>query len=94
PVAEVCKVKGCWMKVDVGTGDMVMIKFKNYGFFVPKDIEQKEVTVHGQAYLEEVSVADQRHLAEDAGKSAEEIEAITDPKKSLAFIADGVRIQD
>tara|TARA_R110002020_G_scaffold293535_5_gene509091 strand:- start:12222 stop:12746 length:525 start_codon:yes stop_codon:yes gene_type:complete len=92
PVADVCKAKGCWMKVDIGTTEKVMVKFKDYGFFVPKDIEEQQVTVHGRAYIAEVPVDEQKHLAKDAGKSDEEIEKITQPARTLAFVADGVKI--
>ncbi len=94
PVEAVCKAKGCWMQVDVGAEDPVMVKFKDYGFFVPKDIEQKEVVVHGQAFIAEVPVDEQKHLAQDAGKSETEIAAITNPQRSLAFVADGVKIKE
>jgi len=33
PVKAVCKNKGCWMQVDVGTTEPVMVRFKDYGFF-------------------------------------------------------------
>ena len=92
PVQAVCKEKGCWMQVDVGTAEPIMVRFKDYAFFVPKDIENKEVTVHGKAFLAEVGVEEQKHLAEDAGKDKAAIEAITQPRRSMGFTADGVKI--
>ena len=41
-------------------------------------------------FVNEVSVDEQRHYAEDAGKSKEEIALITEPKKTYSFEADGV----
>ena len=61
---------------------------------MPKDITGQEIIVNGKAYVEEMSVEDQRHFAEDGGKSAEEIAAITAPKRTLAFEADGVLIPE
>lgn len=92
-VASVCKSKGCWMNLKLEDGKEAAVKFKDYAFFVPKDIEEKEVVVNGKAYVSIVSVEDQRHYAEDAGKSEEEIAAITEPKKTLSFLADGVMIE-
>lgn len=92
-VASVCKSKGCWMNLKLENGEEAAVKFKDYAFFVPKDIEDKEVVVNGKAYLSIESVEDQRHYAEDAGKSEEEIAAITQPKKTLSFMADGVLIE-
>lgn len=94
PVKEVCQAKGCWMQVDVGAEDPVMVKFKDYGFFVPKDLGGKKVVVHGLAFISEVPVDEQQHYAKDAGKSEAEIAAITLPKKSLGFTASGVKIAE
>ncbi len=89
-VNSVCQVKGCWMRVDLGNDEEVMVKFKDYGFFMPKNIAGKDVIMQGQAYVSEVSVEEQRHYAEDGGKSEEEIAAITEPKRTYSFMADGV----
>ncbi|RBP30899.1 uncharacterized protein DUF4920 [Oceanihabitans sediminis] len=89
-VDEVCQAKGCWMKLNLENGEQVMVKFKDYGFFMPKNIAGQEVIVNGKAYVNEVSVEELRHYAEDAGKSAEEIALITMPKKTYSFEADGV----
>lgn len=93
-VAEVCQAKGCWMNVtDPASGDstaQLFVQFQDYGFFMPKDCAGREVVLEGVAYTEETSVEDLRHYAEDAGKSAEEIAAITMPTKEKKFMATGV----
>jgi Domain of unknown function (DUF4920) len=93
-VADVCKMKGCWMVLDddASTGADVMVRFKDYGFFVPKDIDGKEVIVEGKAYSTVVGVDELRHYAEDAGKSKEEIAMITEEETQYAFLATGVRV--
>ncbi|PWH83046.1 DUF4920 domain-containing protein [Algibacter marinivivus] len=91
-VNNVCQAKGCWMRLDLDDGNEVMVKFKDYGFFVPKDITGKEVIINGKAFVKEVSVDEQRHYAEDAGKSAEEIAKIIEPKRTYSFEADGVLV--
>ena len=91
-VHEVCQAKGCWMRLNLDDENEVMVKFKDYGFFVPKDITGKKVIINGQAFVEEVSMDEQRHYAEDAGKSAEEIASITVPKRTYSFEADGVLV--
>ncbi|MBA3986704.1 MAG: DUF4920 domain-containing protein [Flavobacteriales bacterium] len=90
-VNEVCQNKGCWMKMDLGEKE-AMIKFKDYAFFMPKDIAGKEVILNGKAFVEEMSVDEQRHYAEDAGQGADEVAMITQPKKTLSFVSDGVLI--
>jgi hypothetical protein len=91
-VVEVCQEKGCWMKVDKGNGETLMVKFKNYGFFMPKNIVGQTVVLEGEAVVKEVSVKQLKHYAEDAGKSKEEIEKIKEPKKETQFIAKGVLV--
>jgi hypothetical protein len=92
-VKEVCQNKGCWMKMDLGEEE-AMVRFKDYGFFMPKDIAGQEVIVEGYAFVSEMSVEDQRHYAEDAGKTPEEIALITEPKRTLSFTSSGVLIPE
>lgn len=91
-VVEVCQEKGCWMKVDKGNGETLMVRFKDYGFFMPKNIVGQTVVLEGEAKQKEVSVKQQKHYAEDAGKSKEEIEKIKEVKKETQFIAKGVLV--
>jgi hypothetical protein len=91
-VNEVCQSKGCWMTIAASDDDEMMVKFKDYGFFMPKDISGREVIMHGMAYYQITPVDELRHYAEDAGKSEEEIAAITEPKRELMFLADGVQL--
>jgi len=91
-VTDVCKSKGCWMKLNLKNGEEVMVKFKDYGFFVPKDIEGREVVLNGIAFVDNMSVEDQRHYAKDAGESQENIRQIKEPKRTYEFEADGVLI--
>lgn len=91
-VVEVCQVKGCWMTIaskDAGV-DPIMVRFKDYGFFMPKDISGRPVVMNGYAFRNVTTVEELRHYAEDAGKSKAEIEAITAPKEELQFLASGV----
>ncbi len=93
-VAAVCPKKGCWMKFGLSDGEQLMVKFKDYGFFMPKDIAKREVIVNGLAFVKEVSVDEQRHYAEDAGKTKEEIEKIVAVKRTFSFEADGVLLKE
>jgi hypothetical protein len=89
-VNAVCQKKGCWMKMDMGDGKTMMVHFKDYGFFVPKDCSGKRLVMDGVAFIDVTPVAQLRHYAEDAGKSKEEIEKITEDEKELTFEASGV----
>ncbi|KAA2218206.1 MULTISPECIES: DUF4920 domain-containing protein [Maribacter] len=93
-VKEVCQAKGCWMKVELSNGNEAMVRFKDYGFFVPRHIAGKNVVVDGLAFVEEMSVEDQKHYAKDAGANEEELSKITTPKKTYGFEASGVLIKN
>ena len=93
-VTDVCQSKGCWMRLQLKEGQETMVRFKDYGFFMPKDIKGKEVIVNGLAFVEEMSVADQKHYAKDGGQSEAELAKITTVKKSLGFEADGVLLKE
>ena len=90
-VKEVCQAKGCWMKLVLANGQETRVKFKDYGFFVPKDIVGKYVIVEGKAFLEELSVAEQQHYAEE-GQSEVDPASITSPATSFGFLAHGVLV--
>lgn len=93
-VESVCQAKGCWMNLvsDSQSDNGVFVKFKDYGFFMPKDISGRYVVVEGKGYKEVTSVDELRHYAEDEGLSKEEIEAITEPKEEIKFMASGVAL--
>jgi hypothetical protein len=93
-ITEVCQAKGCWMKVSLADSKEVFVKFKDYGFFVPTDAAGKNVVMNGLAFVEEMTVEDQRHYAQDKGATKEEVAKITEPKRTLRFEADGVRISN
>ena len=92
-IKEVCAAKGCWMKLPLTAEKEVMVRFKDYGFFMPLDSQGKEVVLEGKAFVQTTSVAELRHYAKDAGKSKEEIAAITTSKKEFSFEANGVLLK-
>jgi hypothetical protein len=70
----------------------VFVKMKDYAFFVPLEMIGKTVVIDGEAKKIETSVAELKHYAEDAKKSKEEIEAITEPKKEIRLTANGILV--
>jgi len=92
-IVSVCQKKGCWMDLDLENGTTMKVRFKDYEFFVPKDADGKMAVVDGFAKYEEVDVETLRHYASDAGKSEEEIAAITKSEQTYSFEAVGVIIK-
>ncbi len=89
-----CPMKGCWMRISVEK-DTVLVRFKDYGFFVPKSgIEGKSTIINGSLSIDTLSIAQLQHYAEDAGKSKKEIALITKPEITISFLADGVLIKE
>jgi hypothetical protein len=91
-INEVCQKKGCWMTLALADDKEVFVKFKDYGFFVPKNAQEKEVIVNGKAFVSIETVDVLKHYAKDAGKSQAAIDSITEPKVTYSFMADGVLI--
>ena len=66
-IIQTCAKKGCWMKIKVPEGDTLMVRFRDYGFFVPKQgVVGKKAIIKGSAFMDTVAVEMLRHYAEDA----------------------------
>ena len=93
-ILETCAKKGCWIRLKADN-DTLFVRFKDYGFFVPTSgVEGKTAILQGEATYETLEVEQVRHYAEDAGKSKEEIELITEPEYIFSYNASGVIIGD
>ena len=93
-ILSTCPKKGCWMKIKAEE-DTILVRFKDYGFFVPKDgVVGNKTVINGKLSVDTLSVAQLRHYAEDAGKSKEEINKIMNPEISMTFLANGVMIRE
>lgn len=91
-ILEVCPKKGCWLKLAVNDSTTAFVKMKDYAFFVPTAAAGKTVVIDGELKSKLVSVAEQRHYAEDAKKPEAEIAAITQPKRELRVTATGITV--
>jgi len=91
-VVEVCQAMGCWVKLQKTDGSTILVKAKDHGFTMPKDIVGKNVIVDGEANATEISEKMRKHYAQDAGKSKDEIEKIKGSSKELTISANGVKV--
>lgn len=89
-VVDVCTKKGCWINLELDNNETVFVKMKDYAFFLPEDVVGKTIVLEGEAFEKVTSVNELRHYAEDAGKSKEEVEKITEPEKQIRFMASGI----
>lgn len=95
PIEACCQAKGCWMTMPLNETAEMRVKFKDYGFFVPKDAGGKTAVVRGVVSVDTVSVEERRHYAVDGGMTKEQAEkSITEPEIAISFLADGVIIKE
>ncbi len=95
PITGVCQVKGCWMNLGEPNkkgNPPLFVKFKDYGFFMPKDASGRVAIVEGTMTFQQETVAETKHYLEDAGKH-DEAEKVTEGRKLYRFMANGVAIE-
>lgn len=91
-ITETCSKMGCWVNISKEDGETFMVRFKDH-FTIPVDTEVGTLAYFsGKAIQDTVSVELQQHFLEDANAPQEEIDAITEPKITMTFIADGVEL--
>ncbi len=88
-VEEVCQSKGCWLKIKNDQGQSIRVTFKDYGFFVPKDIAGREIILEGNASSVMLEEDMAKHYADDAGKEYDE-----SMRKEVSVVASGVLVRD
>lgn len=89
---DACAAKGCWMTLQVNDSTTAFVKMKDYNFFVPLDIIGKTVVLEGISFIKTTNVSELKHYAEDAKKNQSEIDAITQPKNEIRFVANGILV--
>ena len=88
-VSAVCQEKGCWMVLKSGEKS-VRVRFKDYGFFVPKDSAGATAVLEGVFSVKTVPEKTAKHYADETpgGKPAE----IKGDQQELSFLASGVEL--
>lgn len=92
-INEVCSKMGCWINIDKGDGETFMVRFKDH-FTIPTETEVGTIAyLTGKAIQDTIPVDEQRHYLEDANAPQEEIDAITEDKYEMTFIAEGIKLE-
>lgn len=91
-VTTECKKEGCWVRLEDGIGSDLFVSTEEK-FFLPKDLEGKELIVNGVAFHDTTSVEKLKDYAKDENKSEEEIAKIISPKIEISFMATGIMIK-
>ncbi len=66
-VKKVCQKKGCFF-IAQQDDQVIRVAFKDYGFFVPTDIGNRNVTMVGELSQREISDKEAKHLSADLGE--------------------------
>ncbi len=93
PITSICQKKGCWMELDIGNGENALVRFEDYGFFVPMNAVGELAILEGAMKIDTLSVEWLKHQASDAGKSDSLIASITDFEVSYSILASGVALK-
>ena len=86
-IQQVCQMKGCWITLENERNVNIRVTFKDYGFFVPKNISGREVIVNGIALNEVIDEDVARHYAEDGEAAYDE-----SMRNMISFVAEGVLV--
>ncbi|HET9236819.1 MAG TPA: DUF4920 domain-containing protein [Oligoflexus sp.] len=89
-VKKVCEKEGCWMVLE-DQGESVRVFFKDHSFFVTQKIKDKAALAEGILHKKTRTVAQQKHLLEDAGESAKTIAAVKEDKVFFELEATGIK---
>jgi len=86
-IEKVCQMKGCWMTLRNDADVIIRVTFKDYGFFIPKDVNGKKVIIEGEASKELLDEDLAKHFADDEG-----VEYKESMRSTVSFVAHGVLI--
>jgi len=89
-VKEVCQKSGCWLMLPSSRHGNIRVRFKDYGFKVPKGLKGKRIVLKGTLREKWVSAANIRHYMRDAGSTPEEIAQVKKPQKRFQITASGI----
>jgi hypothetical protein len=97
-VAKVCQAMGCWLTLQNPAGTPIRVEVPRdeegeYVYTFPTDLGIAEVIVEGTVTSDTTDVETLRHFAEDEGRSSEEVDAITEPERTVVLTARGALVK-
>jgi hypothetical protein len=90
-IKDVCQQKGCWLVVTDGKRQM-RVSFKDYGFFVPKDVKDRTVVLEGLVSKKTLTEGAAQHYASESTEKVDP-STIQGPQEVIAMVATGVEIR-
>jgi hypothetical protein len=90
-IKDVCQQKGCWLVVTDGERQ-IRVTFKDYGFFVPKDVKNRKVVLEGLVAKKTITEGAAQHYASESSDKVDPSK-IVGPQEVIAMVATGVEIR-
>lgn len=101
-LTDVCQNKGCWTVIQDGAAH-VRVRFKDYGFFLPKDSTGREAFVEGRVAVETLTEEQAKHYESESRNGNPDAikgpqrrngnpDTIKGPQRRVGFTASGVRL--
>ncbi|MFO0830022.1 MAG: DUF4920 domain-containing protein [Phycisphaerales bacterium] len=91
--ARTSQRNGEWIVLRDDAGDEIVVRFRDYRFFAPRNATGRHVLACGTASRETLSVEDRRRMVIDGGGTISDAQVITEPKDVVLLIADTIWIQ-
>ncbi len=91
PVSKVCKMKGCFFIAQQGP-NLIRVAFKDYGFFVPTDIDGRKIKLIGELVSKEVSTKQAEHFNRDLAEKDDGNGASLESGQVYEILASTVRV--
>ncbi len=88
-LTDVCQKMGCWTVIQ-DQGAQVRVRFKDYGFSLPKDSIGCEAFVEGVVAVEAISEKQARHYESESRDG--DPDSVKGPQRKVGFTATGVRL--
>lgn len=88
-ITSICRQKGCWMKMSSqGSKLFVFVEFTcpvEGDRLIPIEALDKPAIVEGKITVSQITQEEARHIAQEEGQSAEEIEKIIGDQKQISL---------
>ncbi|MCH7872032.1 MAG: DUF4920 domain-containing protein [Planctomycetes bacterium] len=96
-IDSVCEHKGCWLRMaGPGIDDTLFVKFtcppEEDGRVIPMAAVGHKALVEGTLKITDIDEEERKHLAQDAGKSADDIAKIVGSIRELRFESPAARV--
>ena len=88
-LTDVCQRRGCWTVIQ-DRGAQVRVRFKDYGFSIPKDSSGREALAEGVVTIETLSEKEARHYESEARDG--DPDSVAGPQRRVGFMATGLRL--